>query len=502
MVPSDTDTEPLPGEEVEESYCPSCDRSFSQEEKTCPTDGTRLLAIRKPADGFSGREIDGRFRVYETIGEGGMGVVYRGWQHSVGRNVAIKVIDLGRKNRVALAKRFLREAKLASRLAHPHTVTVFDFGQTRDGVLFLVMELLKGRTLSAVLKEEGTFSLARLASVGAQLCDALDAAHRLSIIHRDLKPSNIMVLDDPPGRDFVKVLDFGLAKSLSSDETQSTVTGSGMILGTPRYMPPEAFTSESTPQSDLYSLGVILYELCTGRPVFAATTLSDMLALHALEAPPALPESVPPALAAIIMRLLEKDPRDRYQTAGEVRQALLTLTTTPEVSPRSATGVVRLGQPSHTRTVWLSAALVVVSTLAVWLAVQRARDVPASGSSGPPVRMAEPRPLSPVATPVVQPTPPPLPAPVAPAVAEQEIVLEVRSSPSAQVRINGQVVGRTPLSHHLPQGNERVTMELARSGYQAERRTIVPDASQVIEVKLHRKSRRSPTTDPADELPF
>lgn len=243
-----------------EMYCPACGRSEPAPAETCPKDGTKLVRLADASDPHIGRSIEGRFTLREKLGAGGMGTVYRAHQLSLGRDVAIKLIKQDYSSDRFAAKRFLREAQLVSRLSHPHIVSTMDFGQTQDGLLFLVMEYLQGRTLRRVLQEEGAFSAERTIGVGVQLCDALETAHRTSIVHRDLKPGNVIVLDDPPGRDFLKVLDFGLAKSLATDE--STMTESGELMGTPKYLSPEmALGEEATLLSDLYSVGVILYEL-------------------------------------------------------------------------------------------------------------------------------------------------------------------------------------------------------------------------------------------------
>ncbi len=308
-----------------EAYCPSCDRSYPADVTVCPKDGQATVQLGAGRDALVGKDILGRFVLKERIGAGGMGTVYRAWQHSVGREVAVKVIDPRHGSDLVAAKRFLREVKLASRLSQPNVVTVMDFGQTDDGLLFLVMELLRGRTLARVLREDGAFTVDRMVRVGISLCDALDAAHRLSIVHRDLKPGNVMILDEPRGRDFVKVLDFGLAKSLGHEDG-STVTHSGMVFGTPRYMPPEAVLGgDIDARSDLYSLGVILHELLSGRAAFEAHSVSAVLSRQVDGQPPPLPAHVPPVVENVIKRLLEKDPDDRFRSAADAREMLLAL---------------------------------------------------------------------------------------------------------------------------------------------------------------------------------
>ena len=305
-----------------ELYCTTCEKTFHVGDK-CPTDGTRLLKLKTRIDPFLGRDLDGRYTVLEKLGQGGMGAVYRAEQHSVGREVAVKVINTSLVTDAEVIKRFLREAKLASKLAHPNAVAVLDFNQTDDGVFYLVMELVSGRTLDQVIRSERVFKPERVVRIGTQVLDALDGAHALSIVHRDLKPSNIMLLSQ--GRDLVKVLDFGLAKSVSPDATSTTMTGIGAVVGTPAFMPPELATGQPCDgRADLYSLGVILYLLGSGRLPFVSESVHELVAMHGSDEPAPPMAGVPHRLAQVIDRLLQKDPAKRYQTAAHALQALET----------------------------------------------------------------------------------------------------------------------------------------------------------------------------------
>jgi serine/threonine-protein kinase len=302
-----------------ELYCPSCERQFSSGDR-CPHDGTKLVRLATTVDPFLGKELEGRYTITEKLGQGGMGAVYRGSQHSVGRDVAIKVVTPSLVSNPEVIKRFLRECKLSSRLSHPNAVGVLDFGQTSDGVFFLVMELVQGRTLDDVIESEKKLRPERVIRIGMQVCDALEGAHELKIIHRDLKPSNVMLMSS--GRDLVKVLDFGLAKSLAPDSTQSTMTNAGVLMGTPAFMPPELATGqECDGRADLYSLGCMLYYMGSGRLPFYSDSIHELVAMHASEPAPPM-QGVPRALAAVIDRMLLKNPNDRYQTASQNREAL------------------------------------------------------------------------------------------------------------------------------------------------------------------------------------
>ena len=286
----------------------------------CPEDGTRLVKIKAVIDPLLGRVLDGRYTIIEKLGQGGMGAVYRASQHSVGREVAIKVVNAHLVSDHDAIRRFLREAKIASRLSHPNAVAVLDFGQSDDGLFYLVMELVSGRTLDQVLKAEGTLRPERVVRIGTQVCDALEGAHALQIVHRDLKPTNIMLLAQ--GRDHAKVLDFGLAKSLAPDTAATTMTNAGALLGTPAFMSPElALGQQCDGRADLYALGCILYLIGSGRLPFTYESAHELIAAHGHERAPPM-TGVPPLLAAVIDRLLEKEPNRRYQCAADTREAL------------------------------------------------------------------------------------------------------------------------------------------------------------------------------------
>lgn len=311
-------TPPATNADGDEAYCPACNRSYGVDELFCPSDGTRLVKLVARPDSLIGRVFDNRYEIRAVLGNGGMGTVYRGWQLSVDREVAIKVIHPKLATIRAVAKRFLREARLSSRLQHPAIVSVFDFGQADDGVLFLVMEFLRGRPLADEIKRGQVFPLSRLIRIASQICEALESAHREGIVHRDLKPHNVMLLDG----DRVKVLDFGLAKSFVAED--SGITGTDALLGTPQYMPPEQILGKEVDQrADLYALGCMLYQMAAGRPPFDTNLATNaLLNMHLHEAVPLLPDEVPRPLASLIMRCLAKDPMQRPASAVLVKTAL------------------------------------------------------------------------------------------------------------------------------------------------------------------------------------
>jgi serine/threonine-protein kinase len=298
--------------------CPQCDKDVQADVTSCPTCNTKLVEIREEADQVVGTVIDRRFEVRDKIGQGGMGTVYRAWQRSVGREVAIKLIDRSFSRDPMGVRRFLREARLASQLSQPNTVSVFDFGQADDGRLFIAMELLRGRTLYQVLQQEGAFSVERTKRIGVQICDALEAAHVLGIVHRDLKLENVMILDHPPGRDLLKVLDFGLAKNIK--DPGSRATESGIVVGTPRYMSPEAaMHGTALPAGDVYALGVMLGELSTGKPLWEGDSLPQLIG-QKMDNTAALAR-IPAPLRSTVKAMLAPDP-DRRPTAPQARAML------------------------------------------------------------------------------------------------------------------------------------------------------------------------------------
>ena len=298
--------------------CATCDRDVSETVTHCPTCGSKLVEIRDEVDEAIGTVIDGRFEIRDRLGQGGMGTVYRAWQRSVGREVAVKLIDRSFSRDPMGVRRFLREARLASQLSQPNTVSVFDFGQAEDGRLFIAMELIRGRTLQAVVETDGAFSVERTVRIGVQICDALDAAHALGIVHRDLKLENVIVLDHPPGRDLLKVLDFGLAKNFR--DPGSHATESGIVVGTPRYMAPEAATAGiAVPAGDVYGVGVILGELSSGKPLWSGESL-PLLVAQKLDPDKAVARC-PTPLRPVLSKLLHPEP-DYRPTAAQARAML------------------------------------------------------------------------------------------------------------------------------------------------------------------------------------
>src|ERR1051325_4329601 len=260
--------------------CPRCGRQFSDDVFVCPSDNTPLQADATiadvPLDPLLGRVFDGKYRLDERLGGGGMGTVYRATHLLIDRPVALKVLSQRFVGDQTAQQRFRREARAAGRMQHPNAVTVTDFGATEDGYLYIVMELLEGRTLRDLLAHDGPLDSARAVSIILQTASAVGAAHDAGLIHRDLKPANIFIVHRTNVPSLGKVLAFGLAQFVveEQDDDYNTLTQVGAIIGTPRYMSPEqsAGVAALTPAADVYSLGIILYEMLTGVAPFNGDT--------------------------------------------------------------------------------------------------------------------------------------------------------------------------------------------------------------------------------------
>src|SRR5262245_39621914 len=304
--------------------CPVCGHEYSNTNTLCPVDGEALQTVEDP---LIGETLAGKYLIEELIKRGGMGAVYRGKHVLMDKRVAIKVLRPSLAVDDAVVARFSREAKAASRISHPHAVSVTDFGESENGVVFLVMEYLDGQTLKDVIKSDGPMTLARTTEIIRQVAGALDAAHGQGVIHRDLKSDNIM-LSETNGGDWAKVLDFGIAKIQQPEGVRDLdITAANLVIGTPQYMSPEQ-CSQSGPidaRSDVYSLGIIVYEMLAGRVPFTGESPTVIMMKQVQDDPPSIAEArpdLPGAVAPIILRALAKQPDDRLQSAGELSHAL------------------------------------------------------------------------------------------------------------------------------------------------------------------------------------
>lgn len=276
------------------------------------------------ADPLLGRVVAGRYRIRRRIGRGGMGVVYEVEHIAIGKLLAMKLLSGELAQEQHVIARFEREARAASRLQHPNTVQVFDYGSS-DGLTFLVMELVRGEPLSAVIRREGPLSSERVTKIAIQICHSLAEAHERGIVHRDIKPDNIMLSRAEDGSDVVKVLDFGLAKLRESES--ANVISRGMILGTPHYMSPEQVLGSAVDgQADIYGVGALMYVALTGQHIFSGTPIEVLrasLTMPALDPVRRFPKlDIDPGLNAIVASTLRKDPQLRPRGAEGLRAAL------------------------------------------------------------------------------------------------------------------------------------------------------------------------------------
>jgi serine/threonine-protein kinase len=306
--------------------CPACGKEYPDTMTLCSVDAA---VLQNPSDPLLGQTLAGKYLVEKLIKRGGMGAVYQGKHVLMDKTVAIKVLRPALAVDDDVVARFSREAKAASRISHPHAVSVTDFGESENGIVFLVMEYLNGRTLKEVIRSEGAMPLARVVEIIRQVTGALDAAHGQGVVHRDLKSDNIMV-SQTNGGDWAKVLDFGLANiQQPASAKDADLAAPNLVIGTPQYMSPEQ-CSQTQPLdgvSDIYSLGVIIYEMLAGRVPFTGESPTMIMMQHVQDPPPsvlATRPDLPTAVDEVITRALAKHPADRFQTAGELFAALST----------------------------------------------------------------------------------------------------------------------------------------------------------------------------------
>jgi eukaryotic-like serine/threonine-protein kinase len=306
-----------------DKVCLECNRQFTGIVAACPHDGTLLVNVVQ--DPLLGTTLAGNYEIQEVIGHGGMGVVYKARHALMDRIVAIKMLQAQLISDSMSVKRFQQESQSASRISHPHVITVYDFGISPSGQPFIVMDYLQGISLADIIKEDGQIGVERSIKILSQACDALDHAHKMGVIHRDVKPTNFVLINYDDEKDFVKVVDFGVAKLMNETPDGQRLTQAGEVCGSPVYMSPEQCTGgELDQRSDIYSMGIVIYETLTGKLPILGKTMVDTMSKHISEMPPTFAQArpdlyIPERLEQVVFKALAKDPNDRHQSMDELR---------------------------------------------------------------------------------------------------------------------------------------------------------------------------------------
>lgn len=467
-------------------------------------------------------QVFGNYQAITCLGTGGMGAVYLAEHTLIGKRVALKIIHQELSANQEVISRFFNEARAVNQIGNEHIVEIHDVGATQAGEHYFVMEYIHGRTLSELLAQRGALPVPQVLRIAVQIASALESAHAATIIHRDLKPDNVMLTSRAGQDDFVKVLDFGLAKTLAASGQQN-LTAQGMVLGTPHYMAPESCTGHTVDhRADIYSFGVLLFQMLTGRVPFDDPYTGTVLVRHVNEPPPAprgLNAEIPPSVEQIVLRCMAKAPEARFATMGELRLALLDpeayLAGSPPVVPSSspAVGAVSLPAPpapaeAHNRTMliappdghdaapsgrrWgliigLSGAAALAGAALVFALTDTAPEEPP-----PPPPVSRPMTLTPLDPVTGEPT---SPAPVViagandgtdAAPAPPAMTVTVLTTPSgAQVfDAEGTLLGVTPTDIELPRDGREHVLTFRHPETRAHQKRIRADGDTEIAIEL------------------
>jgi tRNA A-37 threonylcarbamoyl transferase component Bud32 len=492
-------------------------------------------APETPPDPLIGQVLDGRYEVEKVLGAGGMGLVYKAKHVVLGKALAVKVLKQEVTRDEGVMARFRREAQSASAVGSPHICEVSDFGSLPDGSAYFIMEYLDGPSLTKAMEDERPMAAPRIAIIAKQLCDALGAAHERGIVHRDLKPDNVHLVRQGKRTDFVKVLDFGIAKVGGAADKK--LTQAGQVFGTPHYMSPEQCSGRDVDhRTDIYAVGVMLYEMACGTVPFDADNLMGILTKHVYEQPipprelPP-PVNVPAGLEAIILKCLAKKPDQRYQSMYELRSDLdiwseggtplavmetldptgLSVTASmigrpsPNISVPAMTmspatpAVVHEAPPKRTGLIVLA----VIGLLLMGAAAFAGAFLFFGPQNGEQVAQRDPEPIAspePEVVPEAEPPPPVVvqqpeqpPPPPAPTI----VRLTTEPEGAEVLGADGTMIGNAPLDIERPEGSETLNLTIRAPGYQERTFTVARLTSANVTVRLERApSGRGPRPRP------
>jgi serine/threonine protein kinase len=512
---------------------------LAQAESTMSNEHLKLVpTLEPPADPLIGQVLDGRYEIKNVLGEGGMGIVYKARHVTLGKNLAIKVLKADVSKDQEIVQRFRQEAQSATAIGNHHIIDISDFGVLPDGSTYFVMEFLDGISLTRAIEPGQPLKASRTIHIAKQLCRALGAAHDVGIVHRDLKPDNIYLISRGGDRDFVKVLDFGIAKVGGA---KSKLTQVGQVFGTPHYMSPEQCAGTAVDKrTDVYALGVIMYEMASSRVPFDADNLMGILTKHLYEEPVKPhelppPVDVPPALESVIMKCLAKKTDVRFQSMQEVlsdleavEQGLTPTAVADEVRRNTAknavsaagTGAFGRSETGNTSALTMDVGDVsipkkntglivgglgvvgVVLALVLWLSSGSDEKQQVTPELGTPAATA----------PVAEPTPEPVkaeeppakvdePPPEPPALPVVQVALTTKPE-TVEVFSSGALIGHTPLTVPRPKAGEpALELTLRADGYKDLALRITQFSQEKLSIELDKERRRNGSTPPRPSEP-